>query len=678
MQSAVVSSPWPCRTFAAALLLATGLPLLAQSQTFTASANGPQSFVVPAGVSQLHFVVDGASGGRHASSSAPAEARGGRIEGDLPVVPGTVLRILVGRSGLIGAFGGTGTAGGGGGGATWVTIGSTDAAFDFPLLVAGGGGGGGSATIPGGVGGASLGGTGQGGSVAAGAGGGGAGVFGNGQNSNGGGGQRPSLGGAGGAPDFNTMGYGGLGGGGGGATSRGGGGAGYTGGAGGYTIGVGVGTQHVPAEGGSSFAANIVQNVVAMPGGSPTLQGMVVVSWNANLPTFVPTGTVQTVAVPASATAVTITAGGGRGGIGRGANGASNIGQGGAGGLVTATVPVPPGSTLRLLVGGAGYDHQPGSDRAGGGGGGGTWIAVGTDNSAFANPLLVAGGGGGGGGTGTAPRNGGVGGSATGGNGLGGIARQAAGGGGSSNPGAMNTLAVPGLAAVNGGAGGTGDGFAGGGGHGGGAGGGSANAQFPSQGFGGGGGGHDGGNGGGTNDAATGGSSFVVAGATSVTFTAGGNAAADGFVTLQFHSPAASATATGFGCGSPGLTLAADGGSIPRLHGVFVARASNVPVTALLTAVSFGLSDTAWNGVPLPLPLAPVGAPGCTLYHDLALVVGEPTTVVAPDMATHTLPIPDAPQLAGVRLFEQAWCLDPFANALGIRTSNLLTLQLGY
>ena len=60
--------------------------------------------------------------------------------------------------------------------------------------------------------------------------------------------------------------------------------------------------------------------------------------------TFLPTGAEQTFVVPAGVTALTVTATGGRGGQGAGPGAV-----GGAGGRVTATIPVTPGSTWAVL-----------------------------------------------------------------------------------------------------------------------------------------------------------------------------------------------------------------------------------------------------------------------------------------------------------------------------------------
>ena len=119
--------------------------------------------------------------------------------------------------------------------------------------------------------------------------------------------------------------------------------------------------------------------------------------------TFVFSGGSQTFTVPAGVVNVTILAAGGQGGLGFGS--AGNLGgAGGLGGRTTATVPVTPGASLTVLVGGVGpngnsvfataggFNGGGGSGDDGGGGGGASIVLDG------ATPLVVVGGGGGGGG----------------------------------------------------------------------------------------------------------------------------------------------------------------------------------------------------------------------------------------------------------------------------------------
>ncbi len=99
---------------------------------------------------------------------------------------------------------------------------------------------------------------------------------------------------------------------------------------------------------------------------------------DAGTQTFNYTGTVQTLALPACVTNVTIEAFGAQGGF-----------TGGLGAQIKGTVAIPGQTTLSIVVGGVG--GAPAVSHAGGGGGG-SFVYVQPTSS---NPLLVAGGGGG-------------------------------------------------------------------------------------------------------------------------------------------------------------------------------------------------------------------------------------------------------------------------------------------
>lgn len=68
-----------------------------------------------------------------------------------------------------------------------------------------------------------------------------------------------------------------------------------------------------------------------------------------------------------------------------------------------------------------------------------------------------------------------------------------------------------------------------------------------------------------------------------------------------------------------------------------------------------GLSDTAWGPVPLPLGMAPLGMPGCSLLAslDFTFPVDTEPTPPAPGRASVAFPIPQQPVLAGATLFLQ-------------------------
>jgi hypothetical protein len=248
---------------------------------------------------------------------------------------------------------------------------------------------------------------------------------------------------------------------------------------------------------------------------------------------FTTSGAPDSFVVPAGVTSLTATVAGGSGGLGH----PDEIGglparAGGDGGQVVATVPVQPGETLTLVVGGKGQDSTDASASGGYGGGGNANDFGGSDGAGGGgsflfrgSAVLVASGGGGGGGY------------------------QAGGDGGAGGPGANGSDGGPtgigGLGATTSapGAGGTGGGVAGSGpahgpdtfGTGG------TNTSCPGAG---GGGGYYGGGSGGcdviTYGGGGGGSGFLAPGVSKVS---AGTNTGDGAVTLSWR-PAAQRLAT--------------------------------------------------------------------------------------------------------------------------------------
>lgn len=227
------------------LLLASILcgPSSAQATTKTFDfTGGEQTFVVPAGVAQLHVILIGGSGGDGVFAAGGAAAE---VTTDFKVTPGETLYIEVGGTGEDGGEGGEGgfnggAAGGGGagggGGASDIRLlpRSMGLSTDTRLVIAAGGGGAGGdgESGPGGDGGdaGSGGETSEGGNEGGGAGtesAGGGGGFGNGESGTGG---ELGSGGPGGDGELATNGGGG---GGGGLYGGGGGGGGMHAGGGG-------------------------------------------------------------------------------------------------------------------------------------------------------------------------------------------------------------------------------------------------------------------------------------------------------------------------------------------------------------------------------------------------------------------------------------------------------------
>jgi hypothetical protein len=199
------------RLLAVLLLFAVASATNAQTTVNFAFTGAAQTFTVPAGVTSLGVVANGARGGGSTGGN------GGRVTATLSVTSGQILNLYVGGV----RFNGGGTSNGGG--ATDIRIGGTN--LTNRVLIAGGGGGAASGDVAGGAGGGS-GTAGAGGSPVGGGGGGPAGggtggngyaPGGNGTSGNGGaaaiaaagGGGGGYFGGGGGAGNFGTNGGGG-------------------------------------------------------------------------------------------------------------------------------------------------------------------------------------------------------------------------------------------------------------------------------------------------------------------------------------------------------------------------------------------------------------------------------------------------------------------------------------
>jgi len=147
--------------------------------------------------------------------------------------------------------------------------------------------------------------------------------------------------------------------------------------------------------------------------------------------------------------------------------------------------------------------------------------------------------------------------------------------------------------------------------------------------------------------------------------------------TILHHEPTARFTAFGNGCnGAAGApVLAAQAGSVPTLGTSMAMQFSMLPAGGPPMIGVLGLSREAWGGVPLPLDLASIGMPNCTLD---VRPDSTPWLTTSAGTAQWSLPIPNAPSLAGQSLFAQGFVMDLAANAFGATTSNAAELVLGF
>lgn len=132
------------------------------------------------------------------------------------------------------------------------------------------------------------------------------------------------------------------------------------------------------------------------------------------------------------------------------------------------------------------------------------------------------------------------------------------------------------------------------------------------------------------------------------------------------------AAVTHYGSGCHGLTIGHVG--LPAIGRQFDLTLSGArpgqPAFLLL-----GGSDSSWAGLPLPLRLDVIGAPGCVL-----LAAGDvllPTVTDASGGARLPLAVPADPDLIGATVFAQWVVFDPSANGLGLVMSDGAANRIG-
>ncbi len=104
----------------------------------------------------------------------------------------------------------------------------------------------------------------------------------------------------------------------------------------------------------------------------------------------------------------------------------------------------------------------------------------------------------------------------------------------------------------------------------------------------------------------------------------------------------------------------------PRIGGTFDVTGSNLPQGASLpTFLVIGISNSSWNGTPLPLDLTIIGAPGCNLLASFDVVVPAGNGSLAVKV-----PMPTDPKLIGVKFYMQGYAIFPSANAANLILTN--------
>ncbi len=141
----------------------------------------------------------------------------------------------------------------------------------------------------------------------------------------------------------------------------------------------------------------------------------------------------------------------------------------------------------------------------------------------------------------------------------------------------------------------------------------------------------------------------------------------------ELTSTSATSTPYGVGCGSPELWLLDVPSHPPTIGGV--ARAAVGQIPASFASIAIGTNRDAFGPWPLPLSLAGIGMPGCTLLHSCEIFgLAVSTTGM---VGVFSQPLPDFPPLIGQHLFLQAFALAPGVNATGVVASNGLDWYIG-
>lgn len=144
--------------------------------------------------------------------------------------------------------------------------------------------------------------------------------------------------------------------------------------------------------------------------------------------------------------------------------------------------------------------------------------------------------------------------------------------------------------------------------------------------------------------------------------------------TWELVSTLAGGTPFGAGCGTPPLALAAVPSAPPSIGTTAQATLSNAP--SPVAFVALGVSNTTFGPFSLPVTLASVGMPGCSLLQSTE-VVGEPSTPTGATTANYSLAIPNNVALIGFHVYLQGWAWAPGANAANVIVSNGLDWQIG-
>jgi hypothetical protein len=153
-----------------------------------------------------------------------------------------------------------------------------------------------------------------------------------------------------------------------------------------------------------------------------------------------------------------------------------------------------------------------------------------------------------------------------------------------------------------------------------------------------------------------------------------GNAKGD---TWEYWCPTPASFSTfGKGCASTPTPPTISSATTPKLGSQFTLDLKGFLPKPQGGYLILGMSDKKWGIIPLPLSLAFIQAPNCSLFVSLDSSNFFVTDSSGAFSAKFT--IPSAPTLIGTTFFGQAWAGDPFANQLGLATTNAFKAVVGW
>jgi hypothetical protein len=120
----------------------------------------------------------------------------------------------------------------------------------------------------------------------------------------------------------------------------------------------------------------------------------------------------------------------------------------------------------------------------------------------------------------------------------------------------------------------------------------------------------------------------------------------------------------------PRPSLTAQPGSLPRTGSTLVTNVTHL-TTGARPLMFVGLSNTSWNGVPLPFDLSAVGLPGCELLASPDIVIPLPNLN---GTATLSLGIPLNPQLHGIAFYKQAFIFSSVLHPASVSNGAIATI----